>query len=308
MPSMLTPFEKDAKSRPQAQQQSSSSMLEPIPSYTEAGNLTAPQPPDAGVPLRQPSPAPSTGGPDEPPAYALIDENQTSFMILGTFIHTPAGPAYQLSSPLDQRTPAFCIRRLRAREVSQVGAAPIAFDKSYMMYETTDPPLLGHQYHMFGKRRTCFGGVIEMKFGMSKWHIRHVPRPGAKPVEILTCKKVGAFGSVKLDRKKEVESSQWKDSKGRVVATEVLKDVEDGQGSVVPTLELSKDLDQTWRELLLSLWASRLWIAFGQEKTAAMGGRYGRVKFAKYSSSATTAGGAALVGLTVVGISGAGGF
>lgn len=139
-----------------------------------------------------------------------------------------------------------------------------------------------------------------MKFRLHKWRVSHVSRPGAKPKEILSCKKVGAFGSTKLNRKRDVEGSEWKDAQGRVVATEKLEVGPDG--GVVPTVELSPDLDQTWRELVLTLWSTRLWIAFGVEKTAAMGnGRYGGMRFAKYSGSAAVGGGGALVGMAVLG-------
>ncbi|KAF2251666.1 hypothetical protein BU26DRAFT_402252, partial [Trematosphaeria pertusa] len=201
---------------------------------------------------------------DSPPAYAVLDAAQTTFSIHGTFIHTPSGPAYQLSSPLDQRGPYFRIRRLRAKEVPQVGRTPIAFDKSYVLYEVNDPPLLDNEVHMRGKRRACVPGVVEMKHVLHKWRVAHVPRPGAKSREILSCKKKvgGAFsGKTKGNRKSEIEAREWKDSGGRVVATERLRIGDDG--AVVPTVELSPELDQTWRELLISLWATRLWVAFG---------------------------------------------
>jgi hypothetical protein len=32
---------------------------------------------------------------------------------------------------------------------------------------------------------------------------------------------------------------------------------------MLPTIELSRDLNQVWRELMLALWVSRLWAGFG---------------------------------------------
>lgn len=237
---------------------------DPIPSYAEATTAS----PTLPNPQSILSPPPI----DDPLAYALLDSSQTTFFIYGTFIHTAAGPAYQLSTPLDQRGSYFRIRRLRAREVQQVGSKPIAFDKSYILYEAVDLPLLDNEYHIQGKRRTCLPGVLEMKFRLHKWRVTHIPRPGAKGQEILSCKKVGAFGSTKLNRRRDLEGSEWKDNRGKVLAKEKLQNAEDG--SVVPTVELSQDLDQTWRELLLTLWTTRLWIAFGDEKTAIIGGRF----------------------------------
>ena len=103
---------------------------------------------------------------------------------------------------------------------------------------------------------------------------------GAKGVRVLTRKNVSWFGGVRLDRKNEVEASEWKNEAGRVVATEVLRVVEGD--AVVPTLELSAELDAVWREVVLSLWATRLWVAFGVEKTAMLGGRLANARLAKH--------------------------
>jgi hypothetical protein len=227
---------------------------EAIPTYNEATSIISPSidHPSTSIPA------------DEPPAYAVLDDAQTTFSIYGTFIHNATGPAFQISSLLDQGGAYFRIRRLRAKEVQQAGNAPIAFDKTYVLYEANDPPLLDNEYHVIGKRQHCLPGVLELKFKLYKWRVTHVPRPGAKGREILSCKRVGALGSTKLSRKREVDASQWKDSQGRIVATETLKTGEDG--GLVPTVELSPDLDQTWRELLLTLWATRLWVVFGVER------------------------------------------
>jgi hypothetical protein len=273
---------------------------EPIPTYAEANAFQPspglpPQFTTAPDPSQQSLSAPSPHILDEPPAYAVLDSTQTTFMIYGTFIHTANGPCYQLSSPLDQRGPYFRIRRLSAKDVSHLvsGSTPVSFDKEATLYEVNDPPLLSNEYHMQGKRRSCLPGVLELRYKISRgrWEVRHVPKAGsgAKGTEILTSKRDGSrFGSTKLNRKTELEESQWKDATGTVVATEKLEEEEGG--TLVPTLELSKDLGQQSRELVLSLWAARLWVAFGVEKTAKMGGRYGDTR------SLATFTGAALMG------------
>jgi hypothetical protein len=242
------------------------SVEEPIPTYTEATTTSTSSPSFAPPPPVTPQPAPA----DEPPAYAFLDEAQTSFSIHGTFIHNASGPVYQLSSPLDARGTYFRLRRLRAKEAQQAGSTPIAFDKSYILYEASDYPLLYHEYHIIGKRRQCLPGVLEFVLKRNKWRVTHIPRPGMKGKEILTCKKGGALGSSRINWKKEAEASQWKDERGRVVATEMLKEGEGGQW--VPTVELSEDLDQTWREMVIMMWATRLWVAFGTERSALEGG------------------------------------
>jgi hypothetical protein len=227
-------------------------------------------------------------------------------MIYGTFIYTPHGPCYQLSSPLDQRGPYFRIRRLSAKDVSHLasGSTPISFDRGATLYEVNDPPLLDNEYHMQGKRRSCLPGVLELRYKSSRgrWEVRHVSKAGsgAKGTEILTSKRVGSrFGSTKLNRKRELEESEWKDAIGKVVATEKLD--EDEGGAVVPTLELSKELGQQSRELVLSLWAARLWVAFGVEKTAKMGGQYGDTRLARHGGPMATFTGAGIRGAAVTG-------
>ncbi|KAF2014637.1 hypothetical protein BU24DRAFT_423544 [Aaosphaeria arxii CBS 175.79] len=221
------------------------------------------------------------------PGYSILDHTQTSFSIHGTFIHSPTGPVYQLSSPLDGRRTPFRIRRLRPKEITQMmspAAQPLHFDASNILYEVTAPPLL-EEYHIFGKRRSCFPGVLELKYSMNKWRVKHVPRIGAKPKEILASKRVGfsPFSSGRLDRKKEEESSEWKDAQGRVLATEVLRKL--GDGGVVPSIELIPDLDQTWREVVLTVWAARLWVAFGKERTHVYGSRLEGGSFASMPGS-----------------------
>jgi hypothetical protein len=127
--------------------------------------------------------------------------------------------------------------------------------------------------------------------------VRHVPKAGsgAKGTELFTSKRVGSrFDSTKLDRKRELEENQRKGATSTAVATEKLE--EDEGGAVVPNLELSKDLGQQSRESVLSLWAARLWVAFGVEKTTKMGGRYGDTRLARHGGPLATITGAGLMG------------
>ncbi|KNG50959.1 glycoside hydrolase family 92 protein [Stemphylium lycopersici] len=205
---------------------------------------------------------PASPPPGLPPAYAVVDEKATTFTIYGTFIHTPNAPAYQLSSLLDARINKLQIRRLRAEEVTrlQAGAPNVAFDSRRVLYEAQDPPFLINEYYIQGKATSTLPGVLQMRFGLRRWHIAHVPSHGERPIEIMTCGKSGGFTKAIKQRKNELEPSVWKDSEGHVLATEVLKM---GVGGKMPTIELRGDLDQTCRELILALWVSRLWAAFG---------------------------------------------
>lgn len=64
-------------------------------------------------------------------------------------------------------------------------------------------------------------------------------------------------------RRKKTEM-EWKDAKsGQVIAVEstrLFKDGAEGREEMVPCIEVGEELDQTWRELVLSLWAARIWI------------------------------------------------
>ncbi|KAF1850266.1 uncharacterized protein K460DRAFT_372581 [Cucurbitaria berberidis CBS 394.84] len=197
-----------------------------------------------------------------PPAYAVVDEKATNYTIYGTFIHTPSGPAYQLSSLLDACISRLCIRRLRAEEVTRLqnGAPNVAFDNSSVLYEAHDPPDLLNEYYISGKQSSCLPGVLQMRFGLRRWHVQHLPDKWAKANNLMTCGKRGTFSRVLKERRNEMEPSEWKDSEGHVLATEVLKIVDGGK---MPTIELREGLDQTCRELLLALWVTRLWAALG---------------------------------------------
>jgi hypothetical protein len=227
----------------------------PIPSYEAATSI---------APLALPPTVPhDVAVADELPDYTVVDENQTSFMIYGTFIHTPNGPAYHLSSLLDAHIAKLRIRRLRAEDVALIEAGRtrnVSFDDSTTLYEAYDPPFLQNEYFVQSKTSGGWPGVLQLRFGFRHWHIRQVMQQGVVPRAMLTCGKVGGLKKRILERRNEMEPSVWKDTEGRVLATEVLK-LEGGK--MLPTIELSKELDQTWRELMLALWVSRLWAGFG---------------------------------------------
>jgi hypothetical protein len=246
----------------------------PIPSYEEA--VIAPPPTTAPRPLSAvesteaptaetdpvPTIVPASPPPELPPAYNTVDEKATTFTIYGTYIHTPNAPAYQLSSLLDARINKLRIRRLKAEEITflQSGAPTVAFDSRSVLYEAHDPPFLINEYYVQGKSGSTLPGTLQLRFGLRRWHVVHMPTQGSRPNEIMTCGKPGGFTKSLKQRKNELEPSQWKDSEGHIVATEVLKM---GPGGKMPTIELRHDLDQTCRELILALWVTRLWAAFG---------------------------------------------
>jgi len=227
----------------------------PIPSYEAAIGLAPP-----AVPAIVPQDAPL---PDELPDYTPIDSNQTTFMIYGTFIHTPNGPAYHLSSLLDAHIAKLRIRRLRAEDIALIESGRsrnVSFDIASTLYEAHDPPFLQNEYYIQGKTNSGWPGVLQLQFGFRSWHVRQVMQQGVTPQALLTCGKAGSLKKRISERRNELVPSVWKDVQGRVLATEVLK-LEGGK--MLPTIELSKDLGQVWRELMLALWVSRLWAGFG---------------------------------------------
>jgi hypothetical protein len=227
----------------------------PIPSYEAATGLASPV-----ISAIVPEDVPIV---DELPDYTPIDENQTTFMIYGTFIHTPNGPAYHLSSLLDARIAKLRMRRLRAEDIALIEAGRtrnVSFDTSTTLYEAHDPPFLQNEYYIQSKTNGGWPGALQLRFGFGRWHVRQVKEHGITPQAFLTCGKVGALKKRILERRNEMEPSVWKDNQGRIFATEVLK-LEDGK--MLPTIELSKELNQMWRELMLALWVSRLWAGFG---------------------------------------------
>jgi hypothetical protein len=247
----------------------------PIPSYEEAVAPPPSAPPSQAtiIPTYAPpsGPPPSTipaslpdieAPPELPPAYAVVDEKATTFTIYGTFLHTPSGPAYQLSSLLDARINKLRLRRLRAEEVTglQAGAPTVPFDNTTVLYEAHDPPFLVNEFYVTSKTSRGLPGMLQLRFGLRRWHVKHMPVPGGKANEIMTCGKRGGFGRKVRERRNEMEPSEWKDSEGTVVATEVLQIANGGK---MPTITLREDLDQVCRELILALWVSRLWAAFG---------------------------------------------
>ena len=184
-------------------------------------------------------------------------------MIYGTFIYTPNGPAYHLSSLLDAHISKLRIRRMRAEDIALIEAGRtrnVAFDDSTTLYEAHDPPFLVNEYFIQSRTSGGWSGTLQLRFGFRRWHVRQVMEQGVAAKAMLTCEKVGALKKKILERRNEMEPSEWKDTEGRVLATEVLR-LEGGK--MLPTIELSKDLDEMWRELMLTLWVSRLWAGFG---------------------------------------------
>ncbi|KAF2029096.1 hypothetical protein EK21DRAFT_101441 [Setomelanomma holmii] len=234
----------------------------PIPSYEAATNLSAAVngvAPAVNVPVM----SQDVGLIDELPDYTPVDSNQTTFMIYGTFIHTPNGPAYHLSSLLDACISKLRIRRFRAEDIALIESGRVrnvSFDNSTALYEAHDPPFVENEYYIQSKTAGGWPGVLQLRFGFKRWHVRQVMQQGVVPAPFLTCGKAGGLKKRIVARRNELEPSEWKDTQGRVLATEVLR-LEGGK--MLPTIELSKELDQTWRELMLALWVSRLWAGFG---------------------------------------------
>ncbi|OSS49305.1 hypothetical protein B5807_05448 [Epicoccum nigrum] len=278
MSSKTAPFE-GTTHRPAAQQRTSLPEAEdaPIPTYAEAsGYAPPPGPPPATEPAASatvPAAPPrvdvaSPPAADELPGYDTIDPKNTEFLLYGTFIHTPNGPAYQLSSPLDSFNSPLRLRRLRAAEIPLAHEIPIAFDRAQTLYEMADPPFRDNEIYMVGKKPHCHGGALQLSFGWKTWHIRHIAGPNSAPTEILTCRKVtaggGLFGKGKnragaVERDGLTEPFEWRDAHGRVLAVEGLQLLSAG---VVPTVRLSEGLDPMWRELMVAFWAARLWATF----------------------------------------------
>ncbi|KZM18394.1 uncharacterized protein EKO05_0000323 [Ascochyta rabiei] len=271
MSSKTAPYE-GTTSRAQAQQRAPLPEAEdvPIPTYAEAnGYAPPPGPPPAtasNVTPRTEVALPPAA--DELPGYDTIDPKNTTFLLYSTFIHTPNGPAYQLSSALNSNNSPLRIRRLQAAEIPLAHELPIRFDRSQTLYEIQDPPFRDNEYYMVGKKPHCHGGALQLTFGWKTWHIRHIAGPNSAPSEIMTCKKVasggGLFGKGKAKDGVVVkdgltEPFEWKDTNGRLLATEGLQLL---AGGVVPTLHLSADLDSMWRELMISFWMARLWATF----------------------------------------------
>jgi hypothetical protein len=268
MSDKTAPFE-GTTHRPQAQPRLQEAEDPPIPTYAEAsGYAPPPGPPPAAASSALPrTEVASPPVADELPGYDTIDPKNTEFLLYSTFIHTPNGPAYQLSSPLDSFNSPLRIRRLRAAEIPLAHELPIHFDRSQTLYEVQDPPFRENEYYMVGKKSHCYGGALQLTFGWKTWHVRHIAGPNSAPREILQCKKVsagGLFGKGKsksgaVEKDGLTEPFEWKDMNGRVLATEGLQLL---AGGVVPTVRLSPDLDSMWRELMISLWAARLWATF----------------------------------------------
>lgn len=196
---------------------------------------------------------------DLPPPYTYLDENPKSFTIRGTFIWSPSGPCYQLSSTLDQRGLALFLRKLTAREVKRATnptASALPFDKLTVLYEITCQ-ILGSALEIHGRRRGTIPGLVTMKSGFRTWHIaKHSPGPRDSKQELLS-RKLGG------------DNQHWKDSRGDTIAKESM--VAPDTSTAFASLELTKDLTVEMREFLITCWVARLWNAASKEKTKAEG-------------------------------------
>lgn len=271
MSSKSAPYE-GTTSRAQAQQRAPLPEAEdvPIPTYAEAnGYAPPPGPPPAATSSALPqAEIASPPAADELPGYDTIDPKNTTFLLYSTFLHTPNGPAYQLSSQLDSYHSPLRIRRLRAAEIPLAHELPIPFDRSQTLYEISDPPFRENEYYMVGKKPHCYSGALQLTFGWKTWHVRHIAGPSSAARQILTCRKIsaggGLFGKGKsksgaVEKDGLTEPFEWKDTNGKLLATEGLQLL---PGGVVPTLHLSPELDSMWRELMISFWIARLWATF----------------------------------------------
>ncbi|KAF2727335.1 hypothetical protein EJ04DRAFT_582095 [Polyplosphaeria fusca] len=240
---------------------------DPIPTYAESSQyppLLPPQPPSSSS-----SQAANTID-APPPPYASLPPSTTppaptTFSLTPTtpFIHALSGPPlYHISPSLLTRTPTFRLRRLRPRDISHPDPHLLPFDRSDTLYEVSRTPGVSDEVQMRGLRRGCVQGVVWMKFGVRNWRVRHVVGRSGRGVEVLKVRRGKGTGRGEGE-------GEWRDKEGRVVAREVVR--EGVGGEVVMTVEVLPELDQVWRELVVCLWAARLWIACGEEKTAALG-------------------------------------
>lgn len=164
------------------------------------------------------------------------------------------------------------------------GSNIISFQKPDTLYELFAPAFLAHDIQVRGKRASCLPGVLEVKCKTDlKIHgTAFGSLDSCKAKVIQTQPGASSAGrEIMSSKRKRVErgtqgfgyGSEWRDGAGRVLATDYLRAgaLEEG-GGVVPVIELSRELDQTWREAVLSVWVARLWWAFSREKSAVFGG------------------------------------
>ncbi|KAF1951325.1 hypothetical protein CC80DRAFT_454316, partial [Byssothecium circinans] len=246
-------------------------MNEAIPTYSEATSTSPPPPPPSHS--APPSPRSTT----LPPAYAVLDATQTTFSLHGTFIHTPSTPAYQISSPLTTHGPYFRIRRLQRTELQAFqsqsvnpspnpSSSPIVFDKESILYEVNDPPLLDNEWHIIGKRRGCVRGVLVLKWRRGKWRVLQVLERGGKGVEIVSFKPSPSPSPSSLSSSSKTQPEPPPPYTYYSAAKDVLASESfhvRGDGSVVPKLEVRQGLEGQWREMLITVWVTRLWVACG---------------------------------------------
>jgi hypothetical protein len=226
-------------------------MEDPIPAYASYA-------PPLGHPPAEPQTAAETVT-DLPPSYTPIDPLQTTFTIIGSFIHTSTGPAYQLSRALDQRHYNLFLRRLRPKEQQTALSTPLPFDYDAVLYEIiAGSTIKGH-------RKSCLSGTLTLNKAGRTTIIERIERPNEKGKTILTVGG-GSFGVRKVLRKRGGgDWPEWKDMSGKVVAREVLRDAKDG--TLVPVLEVEADLEHAWKEAILACWTAKLWTWFSTEKT-----------------------------------------
>lgn len=182
-----------------------------------------------------------------PPEYTELDEAPRSFTIAGSFVYTPAGPRYQLSSNLDHASVSLKIRRLRAKEVHKVSSSssePLAFDKDGTLY-TIDDAAFQQAHVIRGLRKQCLRGTLTFESGLTRVKIMHQPNKDG-PKFILF--------DVKKNKRGLLE---WKSAEGAIIGTEFMR--EDACGIERITLELTDSLSLSIREALLTCWVARHW-------------------------------------------------
>jgi len=239
-------------------------MDELVPAY---GSHAAPKSPTNNDPTNNDNN--DTSETDLPPSYTRIDLNQTTFTVLGTFIHTPSGPAYQLSRALDQRHYNMFLRRLRPKEQPKALNTPLAFDYDAVLYE-----IIGGST-VKGHRGSCLPGILSIKVEGKTTYIERAPKANEKGLNILKITG-GGFGMRRvLSKNSGGDWAEWKNTSDNVVAREIMRDAKNG--CLVPTLEIDKDLDLAWREAILACWVAKLWAWFANEKTKYESGGLGKL-------------------------------
>ncbi|KAF2201167.1 hypothetical protein GQ43DRAFT_440855 [Delitschia confertaspora ATCC 74209] len=200
-----------------------------------------------------------------PPSYTPIDPRETTFTILGTFIHTNSGPAYQLSRALNQRHYNLFIRRLRPKEQQKALHTPLPFDYDAVLYEViAGSSIISEESVIKGHRKSCLPGTLTLKGTERKTWFELSSAPNTPSRSVLRAGAVGLGARKVLKKRGGGETSEWKDAQGKVVAKEILRDAKDG--GIVPVLEVEGGVDSMWREAIVACWVARLWNAYAAEK------------------------------------------